>query len=416
MLLLKDGINKFTDSLDDKLETYYMVTGINVLAIDKDGKEACFHGKEIKFCEEFIRITGKTCDCKRIHLEACKKSTLFGEPYFFLCPLNLLHITVPIFKGKEFEGGIVAGPIVMNTPGNQLHMHVMEESGRLKEDPLLENYLNAIPVIDCTRANYIGNFLYMLSSMYNKDILCELKHRRNLEARINESIRLYKENSIEDIDMHDMESELFRKVKQGNLKDSNKILDELMVYIYVSEGRNIESIKNRCIELYSLISRAALEGGAQTQEIFAFNNLLQKDLNNLRTIDSISKWMLDALSYYVESIITISCSENEMVIKKAIKYMNGSFKEFIKLEDVANLVHLNPSYFSTLFKKETGMKFVDYLLELKIEESKHMLINTDESILDIAMASGFNSQSYFTRAFKKNTGMTPKQFKSSHHI
>ena len=74
-------------------------------------------------------------------------------------------------------------------------------------------------------------------------------------------------------------------------------------------------------------------------------------------------------------------------------------------------MELNPSYFSTLFKQSCGSSFKEYLNSIRIEESKKLLAATDRSILDIALSIGFEDQSYFTKVFKKYTGLTPKQYR-----
>ena len=83
----------------------------------------------------------------------------------------------------------------------------------------------------------------------------------------------------------------------------------------------------------------------------------------------------------------------------------------ITLDETAEHVHLHPSYFSTLFKQSTGSSFKEYLNMVRIEESKRLLANTDFSIIDIAIAAGFEDQSYFSKVFKKYTGITPKQYR-----
>lgn len=98
-------------------------------------------------------------------------------------------------------------------------------------------------------------------------------------------------------------------------------------------------------------------------------------------------------------------------MKKAVNFIGQHYSEPITLAYVADEVHLNPAYFSTLFKKEIGMSFKEYLNHVRIEESKRLLSNSNFSIIDIAIAVGFEDQSYFSKVFKKYTGMTPKQFR-----
>ena len=103
--------------------------------------------------------------------------------------------------------------------------------------------------------------------------------------------------------------------------------------------------------------------------------------------------------------------KNHDLIKKAILYISGNFSGELTLEEVAAHVHLNPAYFSSLFKQSTGSSFKEYLNMVRIEESKRLLANTDYTIIDIAVASGFGDQSYFCRVFKKYTGLTPRQYR-----
>ena len=98
-------------------------------------------------------------------------------------------------------------------------------------------------------------------------------------------------------------------------------------------------------------------------------------------------------------------------LKPALEFIETHYGQNITLDEVASHVHLNPAYFSTLFKQSTGSSFKEYLNMVRIEESKRLLTNTDYSIIDIALAAGFDDQSYFSKVFKKYTGLTPRQYR-----
>lgn len=118
----------------------------------------------------------------------------------------------------------------------------------------------------------------------------------------------------------------------------------------------------------------------------------------------------DAAGYSEEEDDAVSKKGNG-VIENAIAYMKQHFDSPITLQETAGYVDLNPSYFSTLFKQSCGLSFKEYLNYIRIEESKKLLTSTDRSILDIAIDIGFEDQSYFTKVFKKYTGLTPKQYR-----
>ena len=80
---------------------------------------------------------------------------------------------------------------------------------------------------------------------------------------------------------------------------------------------------------------------------------------------------------------------------------------------VAAQVSLSPNYLSMLFKAKTGQKYIDYVLRMRMEKAKHLLLHSDFKIYEVAEICGHNNVKHFISAFKKYTGMTPTQYKNS---
>lgn len=110
---------------------------------------------------------------------------------------------------------------------------------------------------------------------------------------------------------------------------------------------------------------------------------------------------------------TKSPSEQNIYVSEAIRYIGEHYTERIRLEDVAEHLHLNPNYFSSLFKRETGTSFIDYVNEIRIRHAMELLLNTDEKIGDISVSVGFFNFSYFNKLFKRITGVTPQVYQKS---
>ena len=98
-------------------------------------------------------------------------------------------------------------------------------------------------------------------------------------------------------------------------------------------------------------------------------------------------------------------------ILEAKRYMQQHYQEALRLEDVSSAVGFNATYFSALFKKETGQNFMDYLTELRINKSKELLCRDALSVQDVAERVGYRDLKYFSRLFKKNTGVSPSDYK-----
>lgn len=100
-------------------------------------------------------------------------------------------------------------------------------------------------------------------------------------------------------------------------------------------------------------------------------------------------------------------------INKAIKEMNINYNDSLTLESMANYLGLNKCYFCDLFKKETGKTYSQVLNEIRVEKSLELLINTNMTILEIALSVGYNNQNYYNMAFKRIMGTTPFKYRSN---
>jgi len=98
----------------------------------------------------------------------------------------------------------------------------------------------------------------------------------------------------------------------------------------------------------------------------------------------------------------------------AKKYIANHYREKISLRDIAEQVYLNPVYFSICFKKDTGLTFIDYVNEYRIEKSKDILKSGPESIQIVAENVGFANARYFSKTFKRYVGLTPAEYRKKY--
>lgn len=99
-------------------------------------------------------------------------------------------------------------------------------------------------------------------------------------------------------------------------------------------------------------------------------------------------------------------------IRQASDYISVHYCKLITLNTLSDLCYLNPEYFSKLFKKETGISVTQYIQSIRIERAKELLRHTDEKIIDVSLAVGFNNPSYFCRLFKRLTGISASLYRS----
>ncbi|MEH7415514.1 response regulator [Neobacillus drentensis] len=125
----------------------------------------------------------------------------------------------------------------------------------------------------------------------------------------------------------------------------------------------------------------------------------------------LEKW-LDRQAKDIE-IKKVDESLPSSTIDRVLQYLEKTPLDQITLKDAAESVHMNPSYLSQLFKQQLNKKFVDYLTELRIEESKRLLRNTTLRMSEIAERVGYADLAYFSNNFKRITGCSPSEFRKS---
>ncbi len=105
---------------------------------------------------------------------------------------------------------------------------------------------------------------------------------------------------------------------------------------------------------------------------------------------------------------------NSRRIEKVFEYMNNNFHKQVTLGEVAKIANMSEASFSRFIKKHTGFSFVDSLNEIRLGHVSRMLIDTTQSIAEIAFKCGFNNMANFNRTFKNKKGLTPKEFRNKY--
>ncbi|NNU85190.1 response regulator [Geobacillus sp. BMUD] len=98
-------------------------------------------------------------------------------------------------------------------------------------------------------------------------------------------------------------------------------------------------------------------------------------------------------------------------IREALQFIDQHLKDDLSLKEVAEHVHLNPSYFSTLFKEQMKLTFSEYLTRRRMQRAKELLVTTDIPVAEIAEECGYRTAKYFIQLFKEMEGMTPSSYR-----
>jgi len=207
------------------------------------------------------------------------------------------------------------------------------------------------------------------------------------------------------------EAELQTAISKGDIHTANAVLADIIKQVVYYYGGNIEVLRSRVVELTVLLSRAALKGGADTNEILGLNYDYLREIDSFTSIEDIVLWLQTITRQFTQHVFDFSDAKHMDIIYKAVEYIKRNYSSKITMQEIADYLYISRQYFCRIFKEGTGQTPGAYVTFVRIEESKKILRKSAINIVDIPEAVGFESQSYFTKIFKKETGFTPGQYR-----
>lgn len=223
--------------------------------------------------------------------------------------------------------------------------------------------------------------------------------------------------TITDLDLVLTGPDLEHVWSQGDCASEN--IHEITVQFDISVFPDALLSKNQFASINEMLRKAANGISFPAEAIMKIYSLLdslcstndgfeqfQKMLNILYTL-SLSEYRVLASSTFTH---TDKSSEGRR-IKKVKEYINGHFQSDLRLEEIASIAGMSPSAFSRFFKLRTGKTLSAYILDVRLGVAARALVDTTTAISEICYASGFNNISNFNRLFRRNKGMTPKDFR-----
>ncbi|SCI25541.1 MULTISPECIES: response regulator [unclassified Romboutsia] len=145
------------------------------------------------------------------------------------------------------------------------------------------------------------------------------------------------------------------------------------------------------------------------------NKYLVKPIRPQKIIESLKYILTDKTSKikYSDVLDSIRTKDNPSnnYVKETLNYIEKNINKNITLEDAASYVNLSPHYLSKIFKKETGVNFITYLTNIRIDIAKEMLEDESIPISNIAIELSYSKSNYFSKVFKKKVGITPSEYR-----
>lgn len=367
---------------EKKIKHFSSLTGVccNVFDVKLKSFEKC----ENVFCAN----CKKACDYKNIHLYGCYESVRWDNKYIYYCPMDFIFVALPVFDEYDIlSSGVVLGPILMG-----------------EQEEFQQTY--NLPQMTTVNVNDLAEIASALFSVKASGL-----QKQETNDFLND---IYKELEIlPKISEYpiDLEKKIQDAIVEGDGKNAKEYLNKLLGEIFFRSNGNFQIIKARALELVVLLSRSAIEGGADTEHIFLLNDGFIKEIDKFDSVEKLGVWLSSVINRFVSYVFEFKDVRHSVTLHKIIGFIRNNYMKKITLDEIADHVYMSKSHVSKIFNEEMGMSISIYINKVRIKKSKSLLRDGSLSIAQIATLTGFEDPSYFTKQFKMETGLSPKEFR-----
>jgi len=197
--------------------------------------------------------------------------------------------------------------------------------------------------------------------------------------------------------------------------DKNPKLKELYNDLFVMSIEKIEDITHMIYHLIDyIVDEAVLKTTLyditqleikKVKENYKLTDDLQKDISLYYPINNETEHIIKKEEHHL-------CESHKLsLIRPALYYIEKNYEKKILVEEMARLCNISSSYFSKIFKNETGLNFSNYVNNVKVRVAKKILETTTDPIINISLDLGFDDCGYFIKVFKKYSGKTPASYR-----
>jgi two-component system response regulator YesN len=398
---------------------------IRLFPLKGRGEINTINGRSHPFCKIIRSCSLGRENCLKDINRAIQISIKSGEPYIFQCHTDMIAFTAALRDGGKNLTAFVCGPILLRHINPLIQQGILcKVKGLTLNENSLMRTLPDIPVFSERRVQAAADLLFMIANYFSNVDSAPRQREHEItrqQALLAEELFLSKRRKPDDAavvlshlqprgDLY-KERELIDLIKMGNRKGAKGLLDELLGTALFRSQEHIGILKARALEIIFIIARAAVEAGANLEEILGFKYQYIQNLSQNDSHETLYYFLRKAFDQLFECIYQTRNIRHTRVFIKAKEYIWGHYNQEISLKKTAEAVGISPFYLSHLFRKEMGVSFLEYLTSVRISIAKKLLRQISLSMMQICLEVGYQDPSHFAKIFKKREGICPAKYR-----
>ena len=342
--------------------------------------------------------------CRDLHINAIRDSHRSGGISIYSCSKGLAFWCSPVFNDGSFSGSLRGSGYLQHEP--------QKGKDTSKE---FTSALKTLPLGSPEKIKSMAELLLICAASLSpgsKECHEMLKRRTEQQRDILAKVAKIKEEGgispgypLED------ERQLIDILHKGNTQEALNVLNRLLAFLYASHSNQFKYIRLRAIELAVLLSRVDINS-CQNKHLLETNYRFINMVKNAKTFEELTDTLHGMVKHIGGVIDSFRGVPHSAAMRKAERFIHENFTRKISLAEIAKVAGLSAPYFSTVFREEMGENLSKYLNRLRVEKASGLLLETDLSLSDIAIACCFEDQSWFSKIFKSFTGISPGKYRA----
>jgi len=213
---------------------------------------------------------------------------------------------------------------------------------------------------------------------------------------------------------YSFENELIQAVALGQQHKEKMLLSVINGQMFEKRLQDpLRNAKNYCVIMNTLLRKAAEQGGVHPLYIDRVSSKFAMNIEFTADIKAIPELMSDMFSAYCRLVRKHSTKKYSPIVKKTVLMIDSDISAELTLSTLAEKQNISSGYLATIFKKETGKTVSEYVRDRRIDRAVHLLNTTGLQIQTVAMHCGIMDVQYFSKIFKRQIGMTPKEYRET---